>query len=266
MKNLNIQHWVVLSQKFGKDNAPLLLTGTAMAGTIFGSYKLVTASLKAAKVLADAEFVVKQNTGFAANPPISVPEKIKLTWKLYVLPSAIIGVSVGCMGLAHKVNAKRLAGLAVAYSLTENRFKEYEDKIKEKLGVGKEQQARDELAQERYAKDEAQASIIVVGEAELICYDQFTGRYFKSDMESLRRAENDVNARVNSSMYATLSDFYECVGLPATSYSDEVGFNHSNRCELRFSSVLTQDGKPALAFDFKAFPVRNFDYQDDARN
>jgi hypothetical protein len=44
--------------------------------------------------------------------------------------------------------------------------------------------------------------------------------------------------------------FYREVGLDTTSNSHQVGWTTDRAMELEYSSVLTPDGKPALAFDY----------------
>lgn len=69
-------------------------------------------------------------------------------------------------------------------------------------------------------------------------------------MESLRKAENKLNSRLNREMYARLSDFYSLVGLPYTSNSEEIGWDSDKLLELRFTTVLSDDGRPCIAFDY----------------
>jgi hypothetical protein len=77
-----------------------------------------------------------------------------------------------------------------------------------------------------------------------------TRRYFKSDMETLRRAENDIGARTIHDCYTTVSEFYNLVGLKPTSVSDNQGWSSDKLMELRFSTCLTESGDPCLAFDY----------------
>ena len=62
--------------------------------------------------------------------------------------------------------------------------------------------------------------IILAGTGEVLCYDMSSGRYFQSTIEDIKRAENRVNKDLIHFMSASLSMFYEEIGLPPTSYSD----------------------------------------------
>ena len=65
-----------------------------------------------------------------------------------------------------------------------------------------------------------------------------------------------------NNLYVSLSEFYDRVGLPHTKFSDEIGWNSDNLLELHFSSVVTPDQRPALAFSFHVDPIRKFRFDD----
>ena len=69
-------------------------------------------------------------------------------------------------------------------------------------------------------------------------------------METLRRAENQLNKLIVNDLYVTLDEFYDILGLPGTSVSQSVGWNSDRLMELQFSTVISEDGEPCLAFDY----------------
>jgi hypothetical protein len=75
-------------------------------------------------------------------------------------------------------------------------------------------------------------------------------RYFLSDMESLRKAENRVNAHMLGHDYATLSEFYYEVGLQQTSVSSNLGWTSDHLLELVFSTTMHEGQIPCIAFDY----------------
>jgi hypothetical protein len=92
----------------------------------------------------------------------------------------------------------------------------------------------------------------------VLCYDMLTGRYFLSSAEKLRKAENRVNKELNNFMYASLSLFYEEVGLPPTTYTDTVGWQGNENLEVNLTTVLSDDEKPCLAVDFTPLPTSDY--------
>jgi hypothetical protein len=92
----------------------------------------------------------------------------------------------------------------------------------------------------------------------VLCYDAYSDRYFQSNMEAIKKAQNDTNYMILNSDYASLTDFYNKVGLPKTAFSDEVGWSPDEGIELHFSSVLSTDQQPCLAFAFEVEPIRDY--------
>jgi Family of unknown function (DUF6353) len=241
----------VLSKRAGKllaDNSPLLLTAISVTGTIATAVLTGRASFKAARLLYETDL---QDLPFR--------EKVELTWQLYI-PAVGTGVlTVACVIAANRIGTRRAAAMAAAYSISERAFSEYKEKVIEKFSERKEQDIRDEIAQDRVTKNPvASREVIITGMGKVLCCDTITGRYFESDMETLRKAQNDVNARIMNNMYASLHDFYVLIGLTPTPYSSEIGWNTSDLCELHYSATLAEDGRPCICVDYAPFPIRDY--------
>jgi hypothetical protein len=98
----------------------------------------------------------------------------------------------------------------------------------------------------------------VVVDGEVLCFDQPTGRYFQSTMERINQAVNSTNAEILNHDTATASYFYEELGLPATTWTDDVGWNTDHLVELKISTVLAENNKPCLAIDFATLPKLDY--------
>lgn len=238
------------TEKLVVDNSPLLLTVVGVAGTISTAVLSARAGFRAAQIL-DYEV---HNISHVL--PLDRKKQLQLVWKEFIPPVGVATITVVAIIGANRIGNRRAAALAVAYSLSEQAFTEYKDKVKERLTGPKEQAIRDEVAQDRVTK--AGTSEIVLMTGTVLCHEAFTGRYFQSSMEELKKAQNDVNYMVNNNFYASLSDFYDKVGLERTSFSDEVGWNCDRLLELQFSTTLSPDGRPCIAVDFAVAPVRDY--------
>lgn len=223
-----------------KSNSPEILTGLGAAGVVTTSYLSVKAGMATVRRLESDD------------PTAPFKEKAKKTWKLYIPPAAAGVATIGCIIVAGRGSSRRAAAAATAYSLTERAFSEYRDKVIEQIGENKEQKIRDELAQERINRNPPPESnqVVIVGPGQVLCCEAYTGRYFRSDMELLRKAQNEVNAEALRGLRASLSGFYYLVGLEPTSQSDYQGWDFEKIMELRFSSCLTPSGEPCLSFEY----------------
>lgn len=230
------------SERLLKTNSPVILTGLGVGGVITTAYLVGKATFKAAKVISYEEGMMT-----VAAPPIDYREKVGMVWKLYI-PAAISGaLTITCVIGGAKVGLKRTAAAYSLLSISEHAFDEYKGKVVEQLGAKKEEALRASIAQDGVQKNPP--PVIVSGDGTVLCCEQHTGRYFKSDMETLRRAENTVNSKLVRENEATLDDFYYLVGLPQTTYSSMSGWVAGKIMELRFSSVL-HEGTPCLAFEY----------------
>lgn len=236
--------------KLAADNSPAILTAVGVTGALTTAYLTGKASFKAALILNDNDHYGQAD----------VKEMFQLTWKCYIPAAITAALTISAIIGANRIGTRRAAALAAAYAISERAFEEYKTKIIEKLGPKKEQEARDEIAQDRVDRNPVGSQeIIIAGAGTVLCHEAYTGRYFLSDMETLRKAQNDINAQVLSDSYASLTDFYDLIGLPHTANSDEVGWNSDKLMDLKFSAVISQDGRsPCISIDFTVHPVRHY--------
>lgn len=186
---------------------------------------------------------------------------IKVTWKCYI-PAAVTGVaSVTCLVGASTTNARRNAALAAAYTISESALKDYKNKVVEVVGEKKEKEVRDAVAKEKIEKDPVEnKEIIITEKGETRCYDVLSGRYFKSDIDMLNKAVNELNRRMIDQNYMSLNDFYYAIGLSGIKIGDDLGWRvDQGLIELDFSAQLSNDGIPCLVMDFIDAPTYDFD-------
>lgn len=234
-------------EKSFRDNSPAILTGLGVSGTIITAYLAGRASIESDRV------ITKEAEARANNTEVELTKKeiVKLVWKHYI-PTAISGaVTIGCIVGAARVGSRRTAASMAAYSLSEKAFTEYREKVVEQIGARKEQSVRDEIAQDKVTLNPPPGrEVILSGPGNVLSCELYTGRYFNSDMESLRQAQNNLNAKLVRDGYASASDLYYMLGLPPTSFSDKIGWNSDRLLEMQFSTTLSGDGRPCLAFDY----------------
>ncbi len=254
----NIKEIKVLTERFLSANSPQILTGMAIAGTVTTAYLAGEASFKAARILAEVE--VGEEGYIVVNGDLNFKESVEKVWKLYIPAAGVGSLTVASIILTHRISSRRAAAMAGAYAITEKAFDEYQKKVKEKIGENKEQAVRDEIAQDRVNREAENAKIVVItDESKVMCHDAFSNQFFYSDMETLRKAMNDVNQQILHSDYATVSDFYHYVnaeGLQETSVSGELGWNTDKFMELEFSTVLYKDKTPCISINFGRVPIK----------
>ena len=223
-------------------HSPEILTGMGIAGMITTTVFAVKATPKALALIEQAkkEKEVDQLT------PI---ETVKVAWKPYI-PTIITGtLSVACLVGASSVHLKRNTALATAYKLSETALTEYREQVIDTIGEKKEQTIREKVNQKQIEKHPASTSEVhVTGKGETLCLEPLSGRYFKSDIDKIRRAENTLNKQMLHDIcgFVSLNEFFEEIGLDGTDIGDKVGWNTEHLINLDITPGMTDKEEPCL--------------------
>lgn len=244
---MNVNELIGNTTKLLKANAPEILTALGISGVITTAYLTAKATFKAAEEINHEQWMLDKEE---KSHPLDTKEKAALVWKLYIPAAASGVVTIACLVGANHSSGRRTAAAVTAYSLTEKAFGEYKEKVVEQIGKGKEQKVRDEIAQDRINANPNTKEVIVLSGGDVLCLELYTHRYFRSDVETLRKAENTINSLIVNYLNVTLEEFYDIVGLPHTSQSGLVGWDSDKLMELQFSPALAEDGTPCMAFEY----------------
>lgn len=266
MRKINISNVIKSIRNTTIEHSPEILIGVGIAGMVSTTIMAVKATPKALdlierrkKQLNNEAMLIAKNQGdevFSQVTKLEILELIKTTWKCYVPAMITCSISIACIIGANTVNSKRNAALATAYTLSESTLKEYQKKVVETIGEKKEQVVRDAVAKERVEKNPPKNNeVIITRNGDTLCLDSVSGRYFKSDIDKLKKSENILNRRLIDEMYISLNEFYYEIGLPAVKIGDDIGWNVDNGLiSLNFSSQLSEDDTPCLVIDYSIAP------------
>ena len=254
MRKPNLANFMASTREFINKRSPEILTGIGIAGMITTTVLAVRATPKALEL-------IEEKKDEDAVDELSPLEIVKTAWKPYI-PATVTGVvSVSCLIGASSANAKRNAALATAYKLSETALSEYREKVIETIGEKKEKTVRDKVAEERVKKNPVSKSeVIVTNNGTTLCFDPISARYFKSSIDKIKRAENELNKQMlhDISGYVSLNDFYDELGLDHTTIGDDLGWNVDKLIDISFSSQLNDNGEPSVVLDYVVTPKSNF--------
>lgn len=249
--------------KAARKHSPEILTGIGIAGMLSTTVFAVRATPKALMLIEEK----KREKKFAGEQPeLTKVEIVKTAWKPYI-PAAVTGAaSVACLVGASSVNARRNAALAAAYALSETTLADYKEKVVETIGEKKAQEVKDAIAKDKIENDPVtRKEIIATDKGETLCYDALSGRYFKSDIEYIRRAVNNLNERLLFDTHISLNEYYDEIGLEEIfPMGENLGWTvdpdsaNKGLIELDFSSQLAE-GTPCLVVGFSNAP--RYDYE-----
>ena len=257
MGKFNFSAFIKNAEQFINKHSPEILTGIGIAGMVGTTVMAVKATPKAIKLIEER----KHETDVEKLHPVEV---VKTTWKCYI-PAAITGAaSAMCLIKAVNISTRRSAAFLTAYNLSDTAFREYKAKVRETAGERKEKIIQDQVAQDKVNNDPVQSKEVIITErGNTLCYDAMFGRYFLSDIDTIKRAMNNINADIlGGNMYASLNEFYDQLGLSHVDIGDQLGWNMDDRgLEVMFSSCIAEDGKtPCIVVSYNIAPKYNYSF------
>ena len=245
-----------------KQKSPEIMTGVGITG-------MLTTTVLAVRATPEAMRRIEQRKKEERHKKLTLVQTVQTTWRCYLVPTITGAASIFCLIDSCAVSKRRNAALVTAVGLAESSLREYRAKVIETLGEKKETAMLDSLDRDRVqrnppppAKAEAPAAAGMV--QPVLCYDALFGRYFYSDMETLKRVENKLNWQMNnmSEPYISLNEFYAEIASPdlgPVDVGNDLGWrNDRGLIELRFSSQLVNGGRPCLVMSHRNPPEYGF--------
>lgn len=237
-------------------HSPEILTGIGVAGMIATVVLSVKATPKALQKIEDAEV--------EKNDKLTKVEVVKVAWKPYI-PAAVSGVvSTACLIGANSVNVRRNAALMTAYQISTTALNEYKESVREAVDEEKLNEIKQKVAKKKVeevaTKEERKPTVIISDEGDTRFIDPISNTPFPSSKNKIDAAVNQLNKRMLSEMYVSLSDLYDELGIERTSISDHMGWNIDRGfIETDLSDAIVQNGKAYVVLDFLVRPDYNFD-------
>lgn len=259
---INVNQWFKAGINGLTDHAPAILTAFGAVGVVGTAVLTAKATFAAAdRINEEQEERKRKVAAFPNEPfePMTKQDKVKLVWPLYISAVSSGVLSCGAIVMSHRISSRRAAMLAAAYALNEKKLDEYQDKVKEKFGIKKEKEARDEIAQEKVDRlGDAGFAFANPMFGKVWIMEAYTGRPFLSTVEEVKHAANEINAHINNERSARISDFYDLLGLDHVSTSDYFGWTENERLELDWTTTTSPDGSLAVhVFEYVNHPVMN---------
>jgi len=231
---------------FTKHNSSLISSVAAGVGVVATAFMTGRASYRAAHVIKRDE---QYNGTTYDSPRAQLWGRFKLVWTFYI-PPVLLGTStIFAIAGANRLAARKILAAQSLVAVSQRSLAEYRDKIVQEFSSRKDQSIVDKVVADKIAKDPPPATLIS-GPGAVLCCELLTMRYFVSDVETLRKAMNDLNALLLRQDYATLDEWYWRIGLQNTTQAPHIGWTSDKLMELIFSAALTEDGRPCMAFDY----------------
>ena len=256
--NPKITKFFKSTKKYLTKHSPEILTGIGVTGMITTTVLAVRATPKALQLIEEKR---DELYPLDENVKLTPVEVVKAAWKPYVPATLLCVASASCLIGASRVNYKRNAALATAYSISERTLVKYRDKVIETIGEKKEKEVREKIAQDEVNKKPVSSSqVIITSNGNTLFMDGISGRYFRSNMDKIKKVVNELNRRMNYENYISLDDFYSEVGLEPTSNSSYLGWNiDEGHIELDISTCLAENDEACIVINYTVAPRYEYD-------
>lgn len=236
-------------------HCPEILTGMGLAG-------MVTAGVLAVKATPKAMKLIEEEKARNSTEHLTVSQTVKTAGLCYIPSVITAAVSAACIVGASSIHSGRNAALAAAYALSESTLKEYQEKVIETVGEKKEQDIKDAISRDKVEHDPVSSrEVVFTSGGNTLCYDVISGRYFTSDIETIKRAVNELNRQMRDEMFISLNEFYREVGLNSIPIGENIGWDiDKGYIDLYFSTQLTDDERPCVVINYSTPPTYGYRY------
>lgn len=245
---MNVLTYVKPAWEVVKKESPKILMALGTASFITSLF-LVGDEAPKAKILLEKK---KEEKGGDLTPF----EKVKEAGPVYIPAVTTAALSLMCFAGSHQIVMARQAALIAAYKLSEGNLADLKEAALKTVGERKLTDIQDNVAKEKVRINPPEDEFIISTEhGNVICYDSLSGRYFYSDMEWIRKAQNDLNFQLFAVGAASLNDFYDCLGLPWTESGKMLGWQvdrvSDQPLDIRFTATLDERNRPVLVLEYK---------------
>lgn len=242
---------------FTSDNLPTILMFLAAGGTVLTVGLTVKATAKSCNDISAKE----KEKSYADEDPLTTEEKLVLCWRNYIPVVLTAGATIGCTIGANAVNLKRSTALLAAYELSQKALSEYKSASEELLSPEENKKLIDKVAEKRIESDPdiQGASSTSKSSEDVKCYDYYSGRYFWSNVNKIKSAENSINRQIIYDQYASLNDLYDYLGISPNGDGDILGWGiDDGHIEIEVSTIMSENNEPAIVVQPKVYPHFNF--------
>lgn len=270
-----------------QEKSPVICIGVCVAAGVAAVGAAIVATRKAEKVLEEHRNDIAEIEARLPEEPTeqqvadckkAKAERIVKTGfqmaKTYAVTIILLILMATGAICSHRINVRRQMALEAAFAVTKQALDDKDSAMEKLLGQKKAKMVTDEAAKEKVKRHplKSESQIVVTGAGDVICFDEYSGRYFRSNPEYIRKVVNDLNMRLRDEMQISLNDFYYEIGLRAVPIGDQLGWNvNEGSIDVTFSSMLTQDiegfdlttmglseNTPILVISYEAKPKYNY--------
>ena len=227
---------------FLKKNDVTILTGCGVMGLV------VTVGLA---IMGTAKYIERKKD------IENTKEKVVEAAKCYA-PAAVSGaLTATCIIMSRSKSIKKEMALAASSKILEEEYRTYRDKVRDILGEKEDTKISNAVSQDKIDRTPVE-NIVETGQGTTLFLESLTGRYFRSKIETVRRAENDFNRALIEGAFANANEWFYMLGLDDVKLGENIGWNFDNPLRLIFDSGLADGSEPCVVLRYDKLPNEKF--------
>lgn len=194
---------------------------------------------------------------------LTVKELAEASWKYYIPAAMLWGGSLISLIMAAKGHQSGTKLLAAVYAASEAERKKLEDAALEYLGPKKYEEMQTKAADLVLQEAPMDGNMVYeTGHGNHLCYDTYSGRFFRCCIDHIKRSVNDFNnelythqtGKSYNDLFYEISPVFEDI-----EFGKDVGWNYIHGgADIRYSSHL-KNGEPCLVMTFKKRPYPRYE-------
>lgn len=246
---------IPMLRRFCNKHGATILTFAGAAGVIATAVEAVRATPKALDLLEVSEEVKGEK--------LTKKEIICIAGPAYIPAVMIGGATIGCIFGANILNKRQQVLLTSLYSMLDNTYRNYRNKVKEIYG-----EEGDHKVIEAIANDNMKGDYLppVDPDATRPFMDMNSLQLFYTSLDDIREVEKTLNELLNSRGYVRVSEYNELLGIRSIEEDYHTGwvsekFNGKYGCEkieLKCTASIDKNGDAYHILEFMQDPIADY--------
>lgn len=190
----------------------------------------------------------------------NVKDKVKLVWRCYAPTALALALNIACIGGVYSILSDRNKVLSSLYLVAVEGLREYQNQVVGLIGEKKNEKLLAEISKDKLDKTPIEDSLVIFAGGDVLFFDAYSGRYFRSSIERIKSAVNEFNHDLFTEMFKPLNEFYYLIGLSPVEAGEGMGWGVEKLLSVDFTAQIVNapgsqyDKQPCIALSFDIFP------------
>ena len=200
-------------------------------------------------------------------------ETVKETWHFFIVPFVLFGCGSTCHITSVRTGYKKQMAVAAAAAGVETAYTTMKDQLPEVVGPKKANAVKEKtaqvLAQNNLPQDDEEIEQAIridrTGPKNVLFYDDWGGKWFRSNTECVIEVKNWIQTQLNAGERISYNEVYRQQGLKPSETQDYFGWSDGQLIDVTWyggtDSFVRADGteEPYLIMQFEPRPSIGYD-------